>query len=178
MTKKVSQFELTRYIHDHVNADNSGLDMKEQAVLMSLSMHMNSATLLCNPSKPTLANRCCMSERTVDAAVSGLVSKGYILYDKGCLIGTLRRANSYTFLYDKIYSCVKTPWTAPDAKVNSVPAPPMPEPVPVAVLKVRPQGGNADGSSKFHRNGTRCFSFEDHEAASKVVETGDVSTPW
>lgn len=179
MEKKASQYDLTRHIHDHVNVDNSGLNGSEQLVLLSLSMHLNSATLLCNPSKATLANRCCLSERTVDAAVSGLVSKGYILYDKGCLIGKLRKPNSYTFVYEKIYGCTKTPWRASDAPVNAVPARPVPEPVAVIVQEPEPiAAGNPDGSSRFHSNGTRCHSFDDHKrAALKVVQDCE-DFPW
>lgn len=123
MTKKISQFELTKYILENVNYDNSGLDMKEYIVLVTLSGHLNSTTLLCNPSKATLANRSCMGERTVDEAVKGLVAKGFISYEKGGLRGKLREPNKYTIVTDKVFSCVKKGWTAPEAKENLIEAP-------------------------------------------------------
>lgn len=126
--KKISQFELTKYILENVNGDNSGLDTREYVVLLCLSGHLNSTTLICNPSKATIANRCCMGERTVDAAVGVLVEKGFITYKKGGLRGKLREPNSYALVLDKIYKCVKTEWVAPEPKENLIKAPPQKTP--------------------------------------------------
>lgn len=161
--KKISQFELTKYILENVNQDNSGLNMSEYIILVSLSGHLNSTTLLCNPSKATLANRSCMSERTVDAAITGLSDKGFLTYEKGGLIGKLRKPNSYTLLFDKIYSCVKTAWEEPLPKENLIPQPPSKTVVhqesPVTILE------HSGYSKMFH--GTTYHSEADYESAKE-----------
>lgn len=177
MQKKTSQFSLTKYIAENVNGSNSGLDMKESYALLMLSTFLNSSTLQCNPSKATLAERCCMSLRTMNVAINSLIEKGYITHVRGGLVGTLRKPNSYTFVYEKIYACVKATWEAPEAPENVVPAPAVLE--PATVLEVKVGTGNADGSKPFHSNGTRCFSFEDHAKATKSVRVEDTEdSPW
>ena len=121
-----------------------------------------------------------MSVRTVDVAVNSLVAKGFLTYEKGSLIGTLRKPNSYTFMYDKIYACVKTPWIEPVAAKNTIPAPevevvadPFDSTTAREVKPVRGVGDNADGSKPYHTNGTRCFSFEDHKRATAKANEAD-----
>ncbi len=122
MTKTISQFELTKYILENVNIDNSGLDMKEYITLVQLSHHLNSNTLQCNPSKVTLSKESCMHERTVTEATNGLRDKGFITWVQGGLQGKRRKPNDYTLNFEKIFSCVKTPWE-PTKVDNKIPAP-------------------------------------------------------
>lgn len=176
MTKKISQFELTKYILENVNEDNSTLDMKEYIVLVSLSSHLNSTTMLCNPAKGTLANRCCMSERTVDVAINGLVIKGFITYIKGGLVGKLRKPNVYTLLFDKIYSCVKTEWVEPQPKENLIPEPPK---------KAAAETLESLGEYKlWHPLGLWCYSQSEYDAATQKKRIEDINSmvdddvPW
>lgn len=175
MKKNTSQFQLTNYILFNVNASNSGLDMKESYVLTALSAFLNSTTLQCNPSMSALAESCHMSLRTINTAISGLIAKGYITHVRGGLVGTLRKANSYAFVYDKIYSCVRAAWKAPEPLESMVPAPPVLEPVDVVTARQigKQPSDNEDGSKPYHTNGTRCFSFEDHRRATTKANEAD-----
>lgn len=174
--KKISQFELTKYILENVNQDNSNLNMSEYIVLVSLSSHLNSTTMLCNPSKATLANRSCMAERTVDAAVSGLSAKGFLTYEKGGLVGKLRKPNSYTLLFDKIYSCVKTAWADPLPKENLIPAP-----IPI-VIAAAESPAHTGYEKMFH--GTTYYSKDEYESAKdkeridRMNEIQDENSPF
>jgi len=166
--KKISQFELTKYILENVNGDNSDLDTREYVVLLCLSGHLNSTTMVCNPSKATIANRCCMSERTVDAAINVLVEKGYIEYEKGGMIGKLRKPNSYTLKLEKIYKCIKKEYVEPPAKENLIDAPPA-KILPVVEVKELQEDIpkiNPDGSQTFHL-GTRCYCHDDYKEAKR-----------
>lgn len=122
MTKAISQFELTKYILENVNSDNSDLDMKEYIILVQLSSHLNSESLQCNPSKLTLSKGACMHERTVTEATNGLRDKGFITWVQGGLQGKHRKPNEYTLVFEKIYSCVKTPWEPPKV-AHKIPSP-------------------------------------------------------
>ena len=178
MTKKISQFELTKYILENVNGDTSNLDMKEYTILVSLSNHLNSTTMLCNPSKATLANRCCMGERTVDAAISGLVEKGFVTYVKGGLVGKLRKPNLYTLLFDKIYSCVKTEWSEPTPKDNLIPEPPQKEFLASITKSAQVV---SSGYVRHHPNGKVCYSQVEWDEATekkRIEDMNSMDSPW
>lgn len=97
--------DVTDHILNSVNRNNSGLDMKEYIVLVTLSGYLNTKTMKCNPSKATLSNQCCMSERTSDEAVRGLVEKGFLTYEKGGMIGKLKNPNKYKLNLKRIFEC-------------------------------------------------------------------------
>ena len=63
-----------------------------------------------------------MHERTVTEATNGLRDKGFISWVQGGLQGKRRKPNDYTLNFEKIYSCVKTPWEQTNVD-NKIPAP-------------------------------------------------------
>lgn len=69
------------------------LSGKEFVVLMYL-FYLSDNEII-HPSKQTIANRTNLSRRTVDKAISSLVKKGFIEYNRGFIKDTRKICNQY-----------------------------------------------------------------------------------
>ena len=69
------------------------LSGKEFVVLMYL-FYLSDNEII-HPSKQTIANRTNLSRRTVDKAISSLVKKGFIEYNRGFIKDTRKVCNQY-----------------------------------------------------------------------------------
>jgi len=77
-----------------------GLNMAEKLVLVRLADHANDQGI-CWPGKDTLAKVCCMSKRTVDAAIAGLEAAQLISVSRRTTEAGKNRSNVYELHLDQ-----------------------------------------------------------------------------